>query len=327
MNHGRSYHTLTVLPDGKVFASGGMRETDGIDHSKAVFETEIWDPDTNTWTRDRLARQAARVPLVLAAAAGRPRAAGRRRRLRPRGQREQRRDLLAALPVQGPAADDHERPDQRRSSAQNFTVNTPDASRIQKMALVRMGSVTHNFDMDQRFMNMSMTQSGANTISVDAPTNRNVAIPGWYYMFAVDGEGVPSVGWIVKIDPNTGDTQAPTAPGALNATVADDDVTLNWNAATDNVGVTQYRVHRSTTAGFTPTAANRIATVNSGTSYADNNLAAGHLPLPRGGRRRRRQRRPVLQRGERHGHRRRDGAHRVDHGAGRRRHRGRHRST
>ncbi len=274
MNHGRSYHTLTVLPDGKVFASGGMRETDGIDHSKAVFETEIWDPDTNVWTPT--------------ASHARPREYHSSSLLLQDG-----RVLLAGGGAFAPAANESNAeiysppylfkgPRPTITSAptnvqlgQNFTVNTPDASRIQKMALVRMGSVTHNFDMDQRFMNLSMTQSGANTISVDAPTNRNVAIPGWYYMFAVDGEGVPSVGWIVKIDPNTGDTQAPTAPGALNATVADDDVTLNWSAATDNVGVTQYRVHRSTTAGFTPTAANRIATVNSGTSYADNNLAPG----------------------------------------------------
>ena len=36
-------------------------------------------------------------------------------------------------------------------------------------------------------------------------------------------------------------------------------MTLSWTASTDNVGVTRYNVHRSTTAGFTPSAANRIA--------------------------------------------------------------------
>ena len=60
MNHGRSYHTLTVLPDGNVLATGGMRETDGIDHAKAVFATEIWDPDTDTWTETASHASAAR---------------------------------------------------------------------------------------------------------------------------------------------------------------------------------------------------------------------------------------------------------------------------
>ena len=48
----------------------------------------------------------------------------------------------------------------------------------------------------------------------------------------------------------------------------------SWTAATDNVGVARYNVHRSTTAGFTPAAANRIAQAT-GTSYTDPRLAAG----------------------------------------------------
>ena len=35
---------------------------------------------------------------------------------------------------------------------QSFTIDTPDAARIQNVSLVRMGNVTHNVDMDQRFM-------------------------------------------------------------------------------------------------------------------------------------------------------------------------------
>ena len=65
-------------------------------------------------------------------------------------------------------------------------------------------------------------------------------------------------------------------PGSLTATrQSASSVGLSWSAAGDNVGVTEYRVHRSTTAGFTPSAANRIATVSSGTSYQDSGAAAG----------------------------------------------------
>ncbi len=64
------------------------------------------------------------------------------------------------------------------------------------------------------------------------------------------------------------DTQAPTAPGSLAATVSSGSVDLAWQASTDNVGVTRYDVFRSTTAGFTPTTANRIAQVTT-TSYHD----------------------------------------------------------
>ena len=54
------------------------------------------------------------------------------------------------------------------------------------------------------------------------------------------------------------DTTPPVAPSALTSSVSIGTVTLTWPAATDAVGVTRYNVHRSTTAGFTPAAANRI---------------------------------------------------------------------
>ncbi len=70
------------------------------------------------------------------------------------------------------------------------------------------------------------------------------------------------------------DTQAPTAPGALSATGGLSSVTLSWTAATDNVGVVRYNVHRSTTAGFTPSTANRISQP-AGTGFSDPGLAPG----------------------------------------------------
>ena len=48
--------------------------------------------------------------------------------------------------------------------------------------------------------------------------------------------------------PGGGDTQAPTGPASLSATPASStSVQLNWPAATDNVGVTGYRVYRGGT--------------------------------------------------------------------------------
>ena len=70
------------------------------------------------------------------------------------------------------------------------------------------------------------------------------------------------------------DTQAPSTPAGLTATGAIGQVSLTWAASTDNAGVTRYNLHRSTTAGFAPSAANRIAQPT-GTSYVDSGLAAG----------------------------------------------------
>ena len=70
------------------------------------------------------------------------------------------------------------------------------------------------------------------------------------------------------------DTTAPTAPSGLAATGGAGQASLSWTAATDNVGVIRYNVHRSTASGFTPSLANRVAQPT-GTSYTDTGLAAG----------------------------------------------------
>lgn len=73
--------------------------------------------------------------------------------------------------------------------------------------------------------------------------------------------------------PSPPDTQAPTAPPSLSATlVGSSQANLSWTASTDNVGVREYEVYRATGTA----AAVRIATVPStaATSYGDTGLAA-----------------------------------------------------
>jgi hypothetical protein len=70
------------------------------------------------------------------------------------------------------------------------------------------------------------------------------------------------------------DVQPPTAPGSLQAAGAAGQISLSWNASTDDVGVASYDIYRSTTPGFTPSSSNRIGQPT-GTTYTDKNLAPG----------------------------------------------------
>jgi chitodextrinase len=68
------------------------------------------------------------------------------------------------------------------------------------------------------------------------------------------------------------DTQAPSAPSTLNVTaIGTDQMTLSWSAATDNAGVTQYRVERCQGAGCS--AFTQVGTSVT-TSYTSTGLAA-----------------------------------------------------
>ena len=272
MRYRRSYHTLTVLPDGKVLASGGQTGTDGVEQTTGVLPLEMWDPNTNAWQtmasarRPRLYHSSAllmpdgRVLLAGGGAYG--------------NATNERNGELYSPPYlfKGPRPQVTAAPDQVHYG-QSFTVDTPDASRIQKVSLVRMGSVTHNLDMDQRFMDLSMT-AGSDSVTITGPANANLAPPGFYMVFLLDDQGVPSMGQIVQIEPN-GDTQPPTAPSNLAATAQPAGADLSWTASSDNKAVSEYRVFRSTSSGFTPTASNRIARVKTGTTYADRGVASG----------------------------------------------------
>ncbi len=87
-----------------------------------------------------------------------------------------------------------------------------------------------------------------------------------------DGTNQPRGAFTRHCDENfTPDTQRPSTPGGLATTSSVNSITINWNASTDNVGVTSYDVYRSATNGG---AATLIGSSNN-TQYVDQGLAAG----------------------------------------------------
>lgn len=70
----------------------------------------------------------------------------------------------------------------------------PDVAAVR---LVRPGSVTHAFDMDQRVVGLVFTL-GNNSVSIDLPT-RNMVPPGYYMLFILNKAGVPSVARFVQV--------------------------------------------------------------------------------------------------------------------------------
>ncbi|MCI0562881.1 MAG: galactose oxidase early set domain-containing protein, partial [Nitrososphaera sp.] len=79
----------------------------------------------------------------------------------------------------------------------NFTVATPDASRIASVSLIRLGSVTHAFNFEQRFMKLAFLPISGG-LDVQPPASENLAPPGYYMLFLVDNIGVPSVASFIR---------------------------------------------------------------------------------------------------------------------------------
>jgi fibronectin type 3 domain-containing protein len=95
-----------------------------------------------------------------------------------------------------------------------------------------------------------------------------------YRVRAVDAAGNPGPfsNTSTATTPAAPDTTPPSAPGALTASATSaTQINLSWGAATDNVGVTGYRVERCSGAGCTTFT--QIATPT-GTSFSDTGLTA-----------------------------------------------------
>jgi hypothetical protein len=91
-----------------------------------------------------------------------------------------------------------------------FRIITPDASRVQRVVLLRAGSVTHAFDFDQRYVGLTIESRATDSVTAQGPPHVNIAPDGVYMVFLVDGNNVPSVGRFVTLR-NPSPPPAPTA--------------------------------------------------------------------------------------------------------------------
>lgn len=84
---------------------------------------------------------------------------------------------------------------------ETFQVESPQASDIEKVVLVRPMAVTHQTDTEQRVIPLTFTKSGT-TLDVTAPNGRHphhIAPRGYYMLFILNGNGVPSEGKFVLL--------------------------------------------------------------------------------------------------------------------------------
>ena len=83
---------------------------------------------------------------------------------------------------------------------ESFSVDTPDATSITAVTLVRLSAVTHAFNMNQRFLRLAFSQTPGG-LTVTAPSGAKIAPPGHYMLFVLNAAGVPSIAPIVRLPP------------------------------------------------------------------------------------------------------------------------------
>ncbi|HEY3101881.1 MAG TPA: Ig-like domain-containing protein [Methylomirabilota bacterium] len=191
-----------ILPTGKLLALGGSQLDKTA--STATLAADLFDPATETWTPAgtmNMPRLYHSVALLLPdgtvwSAGGNP----------DWGNWENRMEIYRPAYLFNASGGPATRPTITAAPSVigyggSFQVSTPNAASIASVALIRNGANTHAFDMDQRMVSLSFTR-GAGTLTVTAPPNANIAPPGYYMLFIVDANGVPSVAPFVRVAAN-----------------------------------------------------------------------------------------------------------------------------
>jgi hypothetical protein len=229
----RVYHTATLLPDGKVLVSGGVGcpgsvniktfNVNGVPTCSEgqALSPELWDPQTGKWTtmnkhNDVRAYHsiAALLPdgRVLVGGGGLPGAVGETglfgAPITDVNQDWARMFGHFSIEIFSPPYlfDANGNPATRpviTSAPANVTygetifVGTTNSGLQPKVSLVRLASVTHGTNQDQRLVSIDPVPV-ANGINVTIPTSANKLPPGHYMLFVLNN-GVPSVSKIIRV--------------------------------------------------------------------------------------------------------------------------------
>jgi hypothetical protein len=195
----RLHLNAVLLPDRTVYAGGGSLKQE--DQPLARLEAEIYDPATDTWAvmaASGVARLYHSTALLLpdgrvVAAGGNPEG-GQSVTWEPPDPEEEMQLEIFSPPYlfKGPRPEIGSAPTTAEYE-DTITIETARPNRIRWVSLIKNGVTTHSFDSGQRLVDLPITARGAGTLDVSIPDNPNVAPPGWYMLFLVDDEGVPSV--------------------------------------------------------------------------------------------------------------------------------------
>jgi PKD repeat protein len=235
MSTGRIQMNAVILPNGKVLAEGGSVNNESP--SPAGKQADLYDPVTNSFSSagtSSYSRLYHSTSLLLPDATVMSMGSNPG----PRGNYEPAIEIytppylfdandrlitnrpgITSISVQGIPA-------QVIGYNTSFSVGYTSTSLISSAVLVRPGSSTHASDMDQRLIGLcgpapQPSCSGSGTLSLTTPSNGNIAPPGYYMLFLLDGTGVPSSARFIQLSPYA----TPPPRGTITSPAADVTIT------------------------------------------------------------------------------------------------------
>ncbi len=202
LNLPRLHLNAVLLPDRTVLVTGGSLKQE--DQPLARLQSEIYDPATDTWTLTA----ACTVPRLYHSTAlllpdGRVVTAGGNPEGGTHVQWDQDPEEEMRLEIfnppylfRGPRPSIMSVPEQW-TYGQTVDIASTHAGALHWVHLVRNGVTTHSFNTTQRLVDLPIISQANGIVRVAVTGNPNIAPPGWYMLFIVDNNRIPSVAhWI-----------------------------------------------------------------------------------------------------------------------------------
>ncbi len=222
MHHARKFQNGVMLPTGEVLMIGGNTSGTKFSDAGTVLTAEVWDPDTGLWTElsdMSVPRNYHSIALlntdgtVLSGGGGLCGSCAANHQdaqVFSPGYLYNASGALATRPNITAAADSF-------FAGEPFSVLAN--AGMQRFSLIKMSSTTHGVNSDVRQLAVSYTEDAPGQYTLNPSPNVNVLTPGYWMLFAIDGQGVPSEAAVVKV--RRGENALPQVqnPGTQGGTV------------------------------------------------------------------------------------------------------------
>jgi galactose oxidase len=216
MTYPRGFSNAVVLPDGTVLVTGGQRRSLVFTDTAGILYAELFNPATKTWKTlapEAVPRNYHSVSILLADGTvfsgggglcyvgnvGRSSANCDKLVDHADGQ------IFSPPYLFNADGSKATRPTISAISQTSvkvggkLTVTMKGAAEGFKYTLIRMGSVTHSVNTDQRRIPLTDFSCSNDRATITLPNDSGVLIPGMYYLFVVNDQGVPSIARTVQV--------------------------------------------------------------------------------------------------------------------------------
>ncbi|WP_054560632.1 galactose oxidase-like domain-containing protein, partial [Croceitalea dokdonensis] len=212
LTYSRTMHNSTVLPDGKVLVTGGLDHAEVFTDSGARMTAELYDPSNNSWrlvAGMQVPRTYHSVAILLVDGRVFVGGGGLCTNFSETCENHFNAEIYSPPYLFDSNGDLASRPtiSAPESAYYNSSLQVSGSAGIQQFSVVRMSSATHSTNNEQRRIPLDFNSSG-NQYTVSVP-DKNLLPPGYYMLFGLDQNGVPSVAEIIRIDEDVNTNQTP----------------------------------------------------------------------------------------------------------------------